>query len=62
MDMQDGSMVRVHAMLGVPFGPALLATVLFRVTYYLIPFALGLAVYGRLMRTLSQSAKRGPTA
>jgi uncharacterized protein (TIRG00374 family) len=62
MGVQDGSMAGVYALLGVPFGPALLAAVLFRVTYYLIPFALGLAVYGRLMRTLSHSAERGPTA
>ncbi|MCX6843005.1 MAG: flippase-like domain-containing protein [candidate division WOR-3 bacterium] len=51
MGVQDGSMAGVYALLGVPFGPALLAAVLFRVTYYLIPFALGLAVYGKLLRT-----------
>jgi glycosyltransferase 2 family protein len=62
MGVQDGSMAGVYALLGVPFGPALLAAVLFRVTYYLIPFAFGLAVYGRLIRTVSHSAERGPTA
>lgn len=62
MGVQDGSMAGVYALLGVPFGPALLAAVLFRVVYYLVPFALGLAVYGRLMRTKSHSAEPGPTA
>jgi uncharacterized protein (TIRG00374 family) len=56
MGVQDGSMAGVYALLGVPFGPALLAAVLFRVVYYLVPFALGLAVYGRLMRTTARSA------
>jgi uncharacterized protein (TIRG00374 family) len=60
MGVQDGSMAGVYALLGVPFGPALLAAVLFRVVYYLVPFALGLAVYGRLMRTVSHSAAPGP--
>ena len=55
MGVQDGSMAGVYALLGVPFGPALLAAVLFRVVYYLVPFALGLAVYERLMRTSSRS-------
>jgi uncharacterized protein (TIRG00374 family) len=60
MGVQDGSMAGVYALLGVPFGPALLATVLFRITYYLIPFAFGLAVYGRLLRTAGHSAGPGP--
>jgi uncharacterized protein (TIRG00374 family) len=51
MGVQDGSMAGVYALLGIPFGAALLAAVLFRVIYYLIPFAFGLAVYGRLLRT-----------
>jgi uncharacterized protein (TIRG00374 family) len=60
MGVQDGSMAGVYALLGVPFGPALLAAVLFRVIYYLIPFAFGLAVYGRLLRTAAHSAGPGP--
>jgi glycosyltransferase 2 family protein len=60
MGVQDGSMAGVYALLGVPFGPALLAAVLFRVVYYLVPFALGLAVYGRLIRTKSHAAEPGP--
>ena len=51
MGVQDGSMAGVYALLGVPFGPALLAAVLFRVVCYLIPFAIGLGIYWRLMRT-----------
>jgi uncharacterized protein (TIRG00374 family) len=60
MGVQDGSMAGVYALLGVPFGPALLAAVLFRIVYYLVPFALGLAVYGRLMRPAARSAESGP--
>jgi uncharacterized protein (TIRG00374 family) len=64
MGVQDGSMAGVYALLGVPFGPALLAAVLFRVTYYLIPFTLGLVVYGQLLRTAAHSSGpgSGPTA
>jgi len=51
MGVQDGSMAGVYALLGVPFGPALLAAVLFRIVYYLVPFAFGLIVYLRLLRT-----------
>jgi glycosyltransferase 2 family protein len=51
MGVQDGSMAGVYALLGIPFGPALLAAVLFRVVYYLIPFTLALLVYARLIRT-----------
>ncbi len=58
--VQDGSMAGVYALLGVPFGPALLAAVLFRVTYYLMPFAFGLAVYGRLLRTTAPLSGPGP--
>jgi len=58
--VQDGSMAGVFALLGVPFGPALLAAVLFRVVYYLVPFAFALAVYGWLMRTTARSAEPGP--
>jgi glycosyltransferase 2 family protein len=61
MGVQDGSMAGVYALLGVPFGPALLAAVLFRIVYYLGPFALGLAVYGRLMRTTARSAESDRT-
>ena len=60
MGVQDGSMAGVYALLGVPFGPALLAAVLFRVTYYLIPFALGLAVYGKLLRTTKHPSGPAP--
>jgi uncharacterized membrane protein YbhN (UPF0104 family) len=56
-------MAGVYALLGAPFGPALLAAVLFRVIYYLIPFAFGLAVYGRLLRKAAHSTgPGGPSA
>jgi uncharacterized protein (TIRG00374 family) len=50
MGVQDGSMAGVYALLAVPFGPALLAAVLFRVVYYFVPFAIGLLIYARLLR------------
>jgi glycosyltransferase 2 family protein len=62
MGVQDGSMAGVYALLGVPFGPALLAAVLFRVVFYLVPFAFGLAVYGRLIRTAARSAEPARSA
>lgn len=47
--IQEGSMSGVYALLGVPFEQALLATVLYRVVYYIIPFLLSLLLYRHLL-------------
>jgi glycosyltransferase 2 family protein len=50
LGVQEGSMAAVYALLGVPFGQALLAAILFRAVYYFIPFLFSLGFYWRLMR------------
>jgi uncharacterized protein (TIRG00374 family) len=48
LGVQEGSMAGVYALLGVPFEQAVLAAVLFRVVYYLIPFGAALGLYWHL--------------
>jgi uncharacterized protein (TIRG00374 family) len=48
--VQEGSMAGVYVLLGVPLEQAALAAILFRVVYYLVPFALSLLLYRRLLR------------
>jgi uncharacterized protein (TIRG00374 family) len=50
LGVQEGSMAAVYALLGVPFGQAVLAAILFRTVYYVIPFLVSLSFYWRLMR------------
>jgi uncharacterized protein (TIRG00374 family) len=48
--IQEGSMAGIFALLGVPIEQALLAAVLFRVIYYLLPYLVGLVVFARISR------------
>jgi len=48
--VQEASMAGIYALLGVPFEQALLAAILFRGVYYLVPYVLSLTFYGRLLR------------
>jgi uncharacterized protein (TIRG00374 family) len=54
LGVQEGSMAAVYTLLGVPFEQAALATVLFRVVYYLVPFLVSLGFYRRLLRGESE--------
>jgi uncharacterized protein (TIRG00374 family) len=56
LGVQEGSIAGVYALLGAPFRQAILAAILFRVVYYLIPYVLSLGFYGRLLR---YRARRG---
>ncbi|MBV9453057.1 MAG: flippase-like domain-containing protein [Rubrobacter sp.] len=47
---QEGSMAATYALLGIPFGQAVLAAILFRTLYFFIPFLGSLGFYWRLMR------------
>jgi uncharacterized protein (TIRG00374 family) len=44
--VQDASMAGIYVLLGVALEPALLATILFRASYYFIPFLVALLGYG----------------
>ena len=50
LGIQEGSMAGVFNLLGVPFEQALLASILFRVIYFLLPYFASLALYWRLIR------------
>jgi uncharacterized protein (TIRG00374 family) len=54
--VQEGSMASIYALLGVPFRQALLAAILFRVFYYLLPYLLILPFYNRLQENAKQQA------
>ena len=48
--VQEGSIVGTYHLLGVPLEEAVLASILFRAVYYMVPFAISLGFYRRLMR------------
>jgi uncharacterized protein (TIRG00374 family) len=50
LGVQDGSLTGIYALLGVPLEQAVLASILFRVVYYMIPFVVSLAFYRGLLR------------
>ncbi len=50
LGVQEGSMAAVFALLGVSFGHAVLAAILFRIVYYFVPFLFSLGFYRRLLR------------
>ncbi len=58
LGVQEGSMAGVYHLLGVPLQQAVLASILFRVVYYFVPFFLSLPSYWRILRT---SREVGPT-
>jgi len=55
--IQEGSMAGIYALLGVHFEQAVLAVILFRLLYYLIPYFLILPFYRRLLRKAEKQAK-----
>jgi uncharacterized protein (TIRG00374 family) len=48
LGVQEGSMAGVYALLGIQFEQALLASILFRVVYYFVPYLASLMLYRRL--------------
>lgn len=48
--IQEGSMAGVYALLGVHFSQAIIAVLLFRVIYYVIPFIPAVILYGGLLK------------
>lgn len=57
LGIQEGSMAGIYALLGVRFEQAILAAILFRILYYLLPYFLILPFYNRL---LHQAGKQAP--
>jgi hypothetical protein len=54
--IQEASMAGIYAFLGVPFEVAVLAAILFRVLYYLVPYFCILPFYNRLLHQARQQA------
>ena len=48
--VQEGSIVGTYHLLGVPLEEAVLASILFRAVYYMLPFGISLGFYRRLMK------------
>ena len=55
MGAQEGSMTGIYVLLGVQLEQAVLAAVLFRVVYYIVPFVASLVLYSRLLRARPES-------
>ncbi len=53
--VQEASMAGVFALLGIPFGQAALAAIMFRIVNNFIPFFVSLPFYVRLLRTGTES-------
>ena len=54
LGVQEGSMAGIYALLGAPFHQAVLASILFRVVYYLVPYVVSLGFYWRLLRQVGR--------
>lgn len=60
LGVQEGSMAGIYALLGVHFGQAVLAAILFRILYYLLPYFLILPFYNRLLHRAAKQALSEP--
>jgi len=56
LGVQEGSMAGIYALLGVRLEQAVLAAILFRILYYLLPYFLILPFYNRLLHRASKQA------
>ena len=59
LGVQEGSMAGTYHLLGVPLEEAVLASVLFRAVYYMVPFAISLAFYRGVLRSRGYPAAGG---
>ncbi len=56
LGVQEASMAGIYALLGVPLEQAILAAILFRIMYYLVPYFCILPFYNRLLVRAKQQA------
>jgi uncharacterized protein (TIRG00374 family) len=59
LGVQEASMAGMYALLGVPLQKAVLASILFRVVYYLVPYLVSLGFYGWLLRKVARPEMKG---
>jgi uncharacterized protein (TIRG00374 family) len=55
LGVQEGSMAGIYGLLGVPLHQAVLAAILFRAVYYLLPYVVSLSFYRRLLQQVAAS-------
>jgi len=55
LGIQDGSMVGIYTLLGIPVRVAFLAAILFRIVYYFVPFLISLGFYHGLLQDSSNN-------
>jgi glycosyltransferase 2 family protein len=60
--IQEGSMAGIYYLLGVPFSQAIIAVLLFRLIYYIIPFIPAVALYGNLLRNIKTPEQEAAVA
>jgi uncharacterized protein (TIRG00374 family) len=60
LGIQEGSMAGIYALLGVRLEQAVLAAILFRVLYYLLPYLLILPFYNRLLARAGKQVTSKP--
>lgn len=56
--VQEGSMAGVFRLLGTSYGQAVLASILFRIVYYLLPYFISFVFYGRLLRQVREQVEQ----
>jgi uncharacterized protein (TIRG00374 family) len=60
LGVQEGSMAGLYTLLGVPLHIAVLASILFRLVYYLVPYVISLGFYWRLLRQVQKPTGASP--
>ncbi|HZL84639.1 MAG TPA: flippase-like domain-containing protein [Candidatus Krumholzibacteria bacterium] len=60
LGVQEGSMAGIFVLLGVEYERAVLAAMLFRVLYYVVPFAASLVLYAHILRATPAAEVKPP--
>jgi glycosyltransferase 2 family protein len=62
LGIMEGTMAAVFAGLGVPLEAAVIATLIFRLSYYVVPLLVSLVLFRDMMRSLTPTRYREPSA
>jgi uncharacterized protein (TIRG00374 family) len=54
LGVQEGSMVGIYSLFGVPVRTAVLAAIMFRIVYYFVPFVISIGFFHQLLRDSSK--------
>lgn len=53
--VQEGSSAGIYSLLGIPFGIAIIALILYRFIYYIVPFLVAMFMYWRILHKLDRN-------